>query len=227
MSAIPPFGVAAPPPIRADVFQCGVQTWGGASWGEGECLQYPVSPRHAYSTRTHAYAHTLLLCSKRVSPVWSMNQRGGGRPNNWVTQWEAGEGSCTLRAAAIKAWGSNGEHLAAEHHGHSSLFVYGDEEVKPERRGLTKRMAWSAGGKKRVWQGSKAERTSVYACRGWGTSKSFMSQRLRGGGHVPHCCSTLRAEDSKAPIFPPLSFIVKPIMCKQNNNTSTLIWSTC
>lgn len=188
MCAIPPFGVAAPAPISAEAFQCGVQTWGGASRGRGECLRHPVSPRHAYSTRTHAYAHTPPLCSKRVSPVWPMNQRGGGRPNNWVTQWEAGEGSCTLRAAAIRAWGSNGEHLAAEHHSHSLLFVWGSNR-RERGRGWLKDWCglWSsAEGKKRVWPGSKAERTSVYACRGWGTSKSFTPQRLRGG-----TCSTL------------------------------------
>lgn len=49
----------------------------------------------------------------------------GGRPNNRATQWEAGEGSCSVRAGAITARGSNGEHLAAEHHSHSPLFVSG------------------------------------------------------------------------------------------------------
>lgn len=51
----------------------------------------------------------------------------GGQLNNRATQWEAGEGSCTVRAAAIMAWGSNGEHLATEHHSHSPLFVLGAE----------------------------------------------------------------------------------------------------
>ena len=33
----------------------------------------------------------------------------GGRLNNRAAQWEAGEGSCSVRAGAITARGSNGE----------------------------------------------------------------------------------------------------------------------
>lgn len=47
----------------------------------------------------------------------------GGRLNNGATQWEAGEGSCSVRPGAITAPGSNGEHLATERHSHSPLFV--------------------------------------------------------------------------------------------------------
>lgn len=195
---------------------------GGAPKGQGECLQHPVSPRHAYSTRTHAYAHTPLLRSKRVFPVWPMNQRGGGRPNNGVTQWEAGEGSCTLRAAAIKAWGSNGEHLAVEHHSHSPPFVYRDEGVRAERKGLglAERLLWPWG----ECGQAQRQRGQVCVCSGWGTSKSFTSQRLKGGAHVQHCCSTLRADDSEAQIFAPSVFygIVKSINCKQNNNNTSV-----
>lgn len=100
----------------------------------GKCMQHPVSPRHAYSTRT---AHTQ---SERASRVADESTRGG-QLNNRATQWEAGEGSCTVRAAAITARGSNGEHLATEHHSHSPLFVSGGLRAmvvggfKSERKG--------------------------------------------------------------------------------------------
>lgn len=92
--------------------------------------------------------------------MWPMNQRGGGRPNNGMTQWEAGEGSCTLRATAIKAWGSNGEHLATEHRSHSPPFVYRDEGVRAGRKGLglAQRLLWPLKECKRKEECGQAQR---------------------------------------------------------------------
>lgn len=73
----------------------------------------------------------------------------GGQLNNRATQWEAGEGSCTVRAAAITARGSNGEHLATEHHSHSPLclgglraMVVGGFKSGKKRQRLAERLAW-------------------------------------------------------------------------------------
>ena len=119
---------------------------GGGEWLRANALQHPVSPRHAYSTCTtththtqrHTHTHTHTHTVSKGFPCVADESTRGGRPNNGATQWEAGEGSCSVRAGAITARGSNREHLAAELHSQTPLFVPGWggwKGVNAERKG--------------------------------------------------------------------------------------------
>ena len=158
----------------------------------GKCLQHPVSPRHAYSTRTST--HTLLASVWKGFPCVADESTRGGRLNNRAAQWEAGEGSCSVRAGAITARGSNGEHLATEHHSHSPLFVWswgwrwrwrggGWGGVQNRKKGprLAERLVWPLRECKRKEESVARLKGKKDKCGGRGTSKSFMSQWVWGG----------------------------------------------
>lgn len=118
-----------------------------------------------------------------------MNQRGGGPLNNGATQREAGEGSCSVRAAAITARGGNGEHLAAERHSHPSLIVsdWGVVLLQAGGGGHAGPLRECRRGEEKLTVGSKGAQ-KVYA-------------------PVLHCCGTLQPDDWETLIFAAFGFL--------------------
>lgn len=90
-----------------------------------------------------------------------------------------------MRAGAITARGSNGEHLATEHHSHSPLFVsalgWGGVEWEGggsnRKKGpkLAERLVWPLRECRRKEESVAGLKGEKDECRGRRTSKSFMS----------------------------------------------------
>lgn len=127
----PSFRLAPAPPIGERRCHNETQRQEEEEEEEGSgCGQMPATPSLPKARvfnvhqHTHRETHTLLPSASKGFPSVADESTRGGRTNNGATQWEAGEGSCSVRAGAITARGSNGEHLATEHHSHSPLFVW-------------------------------------------------------------------------------------------------------
>lgn len=106
------------------------------------CGRRPATPSFPKARVFNAHTQP-----ERASPVWPMNQRGVGGWTMELHNRRLGRAAAVWGAGAITAQGSNGQHLAAELHSHSSLFVSGaggglDWRQKEKTKAELERLVW-------------------------------------------------------------------------------------
>lgn len=133
-------------------------------------------------THTRIRTHSSARLSKGFPCVADESTRGVEGPTMEEHNGEAGEGSCSLRAAAIKARGGRGGHLAAEHHSHSARFCLQGQTGGKGGRGPAERRAAAA-----FKRATGGRRGASVAWEGRGGIKKFYILKKERRG----TCSTL------------------------------------